>query len=31
MDAVQAFAAGARQADDITALVLSYSSKGVRS
>jgi uncharacterized protein (TIGR02246 family) len=30
MDAVQAFAAGARQADDITALVLSYSSRAGR-
>ena len=27
MDAVQTFAAGTRQADDITALVLSYSPK----
>ena len=27
MDAVQTFATGARQADDITALVLSYSPK----
>jgi hypothetical protein len=27
MEAVQTFATGARQADDITALVLSYSAK----